>query len=531
MLGLTLVASLSGQNILKGLIAACLGMLLAQIGDEGQTGTVRWSGDSLYLIEGFPLVPVALAIFAIPELIDLAISRKSVAGEVTSKQRGQQLIGIMDSFRNWWLIIRCSAIGSFLGSIPGIGASIIDWIAYGYAAKSLKGASETFGTGDVRGVIASESSNNAKEGGALVPTLAFGVPGSASMALLLGAFLIHGIDPGPKMLTEKLDVTYTMVWSVALANIIGAGLCFTFADQFAKIAMVRAGILVPIIMAVTFIGAYQGSRDLNDFVVLACFGAVAWVMKRQGWPRPPIILGFVLGDLIEDYMFISYSSYKFGFLLHPGVMVIGAILLLVLLRPIISSVFGKGEAVLSAPKQRSTDVLVLNCAMWGAVIAGLLYVLYTSWAWPFAAKLLPQSVAFFGMTIVLIRAGKWLLERRIVASPDAAPAPRDHMREEDSLAELSKSELIKRSLTQLGWLGFFLALVLTIGMLPAVLIYVPLFMIIEGKIGVLRSVIITIALVAGMYVLFDVLLNMPWPDALLGDMFPEWRNYRGLRLF
>lgn len=530
-LGLTLVASLSGRNILKGLAAACIGMLLAQIGDEGQTGTTRWSGDSLYLLEGFPLVPVALAIFAVPELIDLAISRRSVSTDTDLKQRGQQIEGIKDTFRNWWLVIRCSAIGSFLGSIPGIGASIIDWIAYGYAARSLKGASETFGTGDVRGVIASESSNNAKEGGALVPTLAFGVPGSASMALLLGAFLIHGIDPGPKMLTEKLDVTYTMVWSVALANIIGAGFCFAFADQFAKIARVPAGILVPIIMAITFIGAYQGSRDLNDFVVLAGIGIVSWLMKRQSWPRPPIILGFVLGDLIEDYMFISYSAYKFSFLLFPGVIVIGIILILVLLRPVLTSFFGKGEAVLAPPKPKSLDARLLAMAMWGAVTVAFVYVMYSSWNWPFAAKLLPQVVAVFGLVMVGARLIRWAIESRMVPAADDAVEARDHMQEEDALAALSKSELIKRSLTQFFWLGLLLVLVLTVGMLAATIIYVPLFMIFEGKVPVWKALLIAVALVAGMYILFDVLLNMPWPDALLGDMFPEWRNYRSLRLF
>ncbi|NIW25279.1 MAG: hypothetical protein GWN29_12310, partial [Gammaproteobacteria bacterium] len=136
-------------------------------------------------------------------------------------------------------------------------------------------------------MIASESSNNAKEGGSLVPTIAFGVPGSASMAILLGAFMMHGLVPGPRMLTENLDVTYSIVWSIALANIIGAGLCLAFSNQLARVASIRIGLLLPVVLAIIFIGAFQGSRQWGDLYVLLGFGVFGWIMKRQGWPRPP----------------------------------------------------------------------------------------------------------------------------------------------------------------------------------------------------------------------------------------------------
>ena len=205
-----------------------------------------------------------------PELCDLLIGRTTISQVIdrASIYKGQWQ-GVKDCFQNWWLIVRCSWIGGGIGSIPGISASVIDWLAYGHALKTEKGARQTFGKGDVRGVIASESSNNAKEGGALVPTIAFGVPGSATMAILLGAFLIHGLVPGPDMLHKHLDVTYTMVWSVALANILGAGLCYAFSPQFAKLATLRYTLILPAVLSVVYIGAFAASPQLGRPVLTA----------------------------------------------------------------------------------------------------------------------------------------------------------------------------------------------------------------------------------------------------------------------
>ena len=258
-LGLTLVASVSQGAVLKGLIVAVFGVLLAAVGDEAQSGQLRWTFDSLfdtYLLDGVPIESIALGLFAVPELLDMAIARTNIGA--TQRLDGlfrEQLRGVRDVLRNWKLILNSSIIGVVLGSVPGMGAAVIDWIAYGAAARLVKGAAETFGKGDVRGLIAAESANNAREGGALIPTLAFGVPGSPSMALLLGAFLAHGIAPGPKLLDAQLDITYTLVWSLALANVVGAGICFLCANPLARIATLRAGILIPTVFAVCFVGA------------------------------------------------------------------------------------------------------------------------------------------------------------------------------------------------------------------------------------------------------------------------------------
>ena len=201
--GISMVAVLSGNAPLRGLTFACFGMMLRMIGTDPQSGTLRWTMDTLYLWDGLPLVPLTLGIFALPELCDLAIGRMAIVqqGQTLDTKTGM-LLGIKDCLEHWFLILRCSWIGSAMGAIPGIGASVIDWISYGHALRTEKGAAETFGTGDVRGVIAAESATNAREGGALVPTVAFGVPASAGMAILLGAFLIHGLVPGPDMLAK-----------------------------------------------------------------------------------------------------------------------------------------------------------------------------------------------------------------------------------------------------------------------------------------------------------------------------------------
>src|ERR1700681_545073 len=289
--GMSMVATLSRRAPLKGLTAAGLGLMIAMVGSRAQSGTLRWTFDWLYLWDGVPLIPATLGIFALPELAELAVSRKRIAGDNAPQiDMSSQWEGVRDVARNWWLVLRCGVLGVGLGAIPGIGSAVIDWIAYGYAQRTEKNA-ETFGSGDVRGVIAPESSNNAKEGGHLVPTIAFGVPAGASMAILLGAFLMHGLVPGPDMLSKHLDVTFTIVWSLTLAHVIGGIICLLGSHWLAKISLIRPEVLLPSVLALVFIAAYQGSHDWGDIISVLTFGLLGWFMKLYGWPRPPLILG------------------------------------------------------------------------------------------------------------------------------------------------------------------------------------------------------------------------------------------------
>src|SRR6195256_1889351 len=395
--GISMVSSLSGNTPLRGLSAACFGLMLAMVGNDPQTGTLRWTMGSLYLWDGVPLVPLTLGIFALPELCDLAIGRMAVVQEgQTIDTKAGMMLGVRDCLKHWFLILRCSWIGAAMGAIPGIGVAVIDWIAYGHALRTEKGAAQTFGRGDVRGVIAAESSTNAREGGHLVPTVAFGVPSSAGMAILLGAFLIHGLVPGPDMLTKHLDITYSMVWSIAIANILGSGLCFLFSGQLAKLATLRYTLIMPCVLSLIYIGAFEASRNWGDLYALLFFGMLGWAMKHFKWPRPPLVLGFILGGILERYMFISIERYGISWMLHPVVIVMFTMAALSLMGPLLQDIRAHHgvKAMLTdfgIPRLTSDNLFP------AALLAIFVVMLVQSTGWSFEAKIIPSIVGVIAL--------------------------------------------------------------------------------------------------------------------------------------
>lgn len=326
LLGISMVATLSGRSPMRGLVVAFLGLLLGMVGADPQLGYYRFTFGQVYLFDGISLVPLALGLFAIPEMIDLCIRGTSLAHkEAPSATRGV-MTGIRDSFRHWFLIVRSSALGVWVGALPGLGGSVVDWIAYGHAAQTEKGASETFGKGDVRGVIAPESANNAREGGSLIPTIAFGIPGNAAMALLLAIFLTHGIAPGPSMLTTNLPITYSLVFGIAIANIFGTAVLMALGNWISRIAKLPGRPLAAFVLAVVFLAALSATRNIGDLIVLLVVGVLGWFMKRTNWARPPLILAFILSPIMEQYFFLSTQRHGAAWLTRPIVMIIAVLM-------------------------------------------------------------------------------------------------------------------------------------------------------------------------------------------------------------
>jgi putative tricarboxylic transport membrane protein len=329
-LGLTMVGALSGNSVLNGIAAGLLGLLVSMVGYSPQGGTPRYDFGATYLLDGVPIIPPVLGLFAIPELLALATRTGSISKVAADRVEGGMALGIRDAFRHWWLVIRCSAIGVYIGMLPGLGASIVDWAAYGHAVQSAKDKSQ-FGKGDIRGVIAPESANNAMKGGGLIPTIAFGIPGTASMAILLGAFLIQGLTPGPDMLTRNLNVTFAMVWTLIIANVLAAVVLMFWTNQIAKVTFVRSQLMVPPIVLFVFMGAWMATNDMGDWYTLLVFGLLGLLMNHAGWPRPPLVLGFILGTIMERSLDLSLQAFGMEWIFRPVSVVLAVIALLTIL--------------------------------------------------------------------------------------------------------------------------------------------------------------------------------------------------------
>lgn len=328
LMGFSFVIALSQGSMIKGLISAGLGVLISLIGFQTMTGIPRFAFGSLYLYEGITVVPICLGLFALPETIFIATEGDTIADVKTALVGFKSVVeGIKDVFRHWWLFIRIAIIGYIVGVIPGIGGMTSVFAGYAHAKQTSKHP-EKFGTGIPEGVMAPEGANNAKEAGDLLTTLALGIPGGAGMTVLLAALLMKGVIPGPKMIKEQLDLALSFILVVGFSKVIAAGVCLLLAPKLAKIAFIRLRLIIPEVILIIFIGCMAFREVFADLIVMLIFCVIGVGMKSFGYNRPALLLGYILGSLFEQYLFMGFGIGGPLFFLRPVSLVLILIIIL-----------------------------------------------------------------------------------------------------------------------------------------------------------------------------------------------------------
>ena len=328
-LGVAFAVPLTSAARLKGLAVGGLGFALASVGLDPISATPRFTFGQMTLWEGIGLMPAALGLLAIPEIVSLA-GRTSIAPVAAAPARATFLAGVYDAIRSWRVVLRSSAIGAGVGLLPGLGGSVSQWIAYGDAAKRSTNPRE-FGSGAVEGVIAPSAANNATLGGALIPTLTLGIPGSLSAAMLLTALIVKGVTPGPQMLIPEregghLEFLFALAWMMVFANLIAAIASWGASGLLIKVTRIRSGLLVPILLLLVFLGSFVERRLLADLLLMAALAAVGLALYYFRWPRSPALIGLVLGGLAENRLFLSMDAYGRAWLWRPGVLAIACVI-------------------------------------------------------------------------------------------------------------------------------------------------------------------------------------------------------------
>ena len=511
-LGLSMVAVLAGRVALKGLAAAGLGLMIGTIGEADAGGSLRMATyDIPYLTDGLKLVIVGLGIFAVPEIVSLLRQDRSIAKD--AKLGAGWGAGVRDWFANKWLSVRCSLIGVLVGIIPGLGGSVVDWIAYGHSVQTTKDKSN-FGKGEIRGVIGPESSNNAKEGGGLVPTLLFGIPGSGSMAIFIGAIALLGsgdIEVGPSMLRDNLDITYSIVWLLALANVVGTLLCIAASGGIARLTTIRFTYLAPFLFMLISFAAFQSGQNFEDLLALFVIGLIGIFLRRFDWSRPAFLIGFVLSNPVEKFSNQAFqiATFRFRKSFEEGMdYVFSPIVIVLIIVTVVSVVLGLRQAksimaegdVQSGSKRAP---LVFLLIIMGYVVAALINASLIP-NFNLTDKIVPLVVGGIALTCCLIM----LVQMMLRPETDVIFADKE-VSGEDADAPYGLW-------STLAWFAALIGLTFVVGFILALVGFMTAFLRVRAGASWQKTAILTAAGVALMCVMAGA-LNRDFPPGLLQD--------------
>ncbi len=524
--GITFVASLSGSNIAKGLTVGAFGLMLSTVGLDPIESVPRFTLEpiigedgGLFLWDGISLVACTVGLFAMPEIVEMAVMGTSISQKGVGKIGGV-MQGVKDTFIHWKLVLRCSAIGAYIGLLPGLGGGPAQWISYAHAVQSSPDK-ERFGKGAVEGVLGPGAANNSKEGGALVPTIAFGVPGSVSMAILLGAFIIQGIVPGPDLLDpdKYLTLTFSFVWIIVVSNIITVAVCFLFLDQIAKITFVKGTYLIPFLLLLVYLGGFAVKNSFGDMVMVILFGALGWMMVRCDWQRPPLLIGLVLGQIAESNLFIASKIYGLSWLLRPGVLLLFALLIAGVVYPMWQKrkeKQEKSEADVHEERfagEKKIEPIPRGVRTFNRLFA-LAFVLLFAYvmrevffgfgADEERARLFPLIIGIPGLILASMAFGKELFTstRSVTIESDGE--------------ELEPAVVRRRMITIIGWIIGFFGFIWLIGFVVSSVVATFAYLKFGNSERWSTSIALTGLAWLFFYGLFDYMLHLPFPD---GELF------------
>lgn len=412
LLGISFVVSLSGKSLLQGLVAACLGFLIGAIGLDPITAKPRFTFGLLELWDGISIAAVIAGLFVIPEVMERhGQTDETARNKALNTGITDILSGMKDAMMHWRVIITSSVYGIVIGILPGIGASVACWMAYAHAARTYR-SEIPYGNGAIPGVIAPESANNAKEGGALLPTLFFGIPGSSSMAILLGAMTIIGIRPGSSIIGFDLFIPMLCVSVLVLANLVSIPLFLLSAPSLVRFAAFNQAILAPASILAAVTASLIITPQWTTIMQIGAFATIGMTLKAFDWPRVPILLAIILAPLAESSTYKSIAIYGWNVFSRPS--------FLVLLIVSVAILFFTRHRAIWWPERVN--------GRWLAAISALFILLFVSALksasnLPLAAAILPFAASVFGIATALACLYRGLEDRHQMDEPKPLFSP------------------------------------------------------------------------------------------------------------
>jgi hypothetical protein len=450
-------------------------------------------------------VPALTGLFAIAEMINMTIKGGTIAGRDTKNIRITRVSeGIRAVFEHYPVLLRGSAIGAFIGAIPGVGGAVAAFLSYASTVQADKNP-ESFGKGNIRGVIAPEAANNAKDGGALIPTLAFGIPGSAEMAVFLGVLILHGLEPGPLMLLEHQGVVFSLIVALAIASVLASAIGLMLARPLALITLVDVHTLAPVVVSVALVGVYALHSSVGDVVVTVLFGIVGFLMIRFDYPRITLVIALVLGELAERsyHQAIMIGDGDPAIFLHrPISLALFVIVFAILIAPTLRLLWRYRRQEASAPVRADSQPSLAAYLVPVSILVLAVGFLLSAYGYEGRTRQVPVLIGWILVALCLLD---------VVAASGTRAGKAVRAFFTGTIVGERNDELwdypVGRVLVAMAWPTAFLVVVVLIGLVAAIPVFVFLFVLIQGRSNVRRALLASAVTTGCIYALFEQVLN------------------------